>query len=118
MHKKKNTVEKNKKKLRRICIFIPLGKTKCFLKNIEEITMLKKAIKKYLPQTTCKKWISWLKNFARPSMNGNSIHAEIFKITAFILCYLKKINIEQINIIIIAANTPYFAGGNATLIIL
>ena len=80
--------------------------------------MLKKAMKKYLPQTTCKKWISWLKNFARPSMNGNSIHAEIFKITAFIKSYLKNKKNEQIIIIIIAAKTPYFAGGNATLIIL
>ena len=63
----------------------------------------KKAIKKYLPHTTCKKWMSLLKNFARPSINGNSIQAEIFSITAFIYNYLKKINSKQINIIIIAA---------------
>ena len=46
--------------------------------------------------------MSWLKNFAKPSIKGNSIHAEIFNITAFTFNYLKKINNKQINIIIIA----------------
>ena len=43
---------------------------------------------------------------------------ETAKIIAFIKNYEKNKKNEQIIIIIIATKTPYFAGGNATLIIL
>ena len=59
-------------------------------------------MKKYLPHTTCMKCISLLKYFARPSIKGSSIQAEIFNSTAFIKNYEIKSSMEQIMIIKIA----------------
>ena len=48
-------------------------------------------IKKYLPQTTCKKCISELKYFAIPSIIGRTDQAVRFKRIAFIGFFLKEL---------------------------
>ena len=77
-------VIKSKKPLTN-CILIFNGHLSYFLKKIKDIVNVIKNIKKYLPQTTCIKWISEERYFAIPSINGSNIHPIIFKRYAFII---------------------------------
>ena len=80
MEKKKKTVDKNKKKLLHNWTDMDFGNLNSFRKKMNANGILINNIKKYLPHTTCKKWISVDKYLAIPSINGKRSHPHIFKI--------------------------------------
>ena len=79
------------KKAAQLLLHIKEKELSIFLKKIKVIGRLIRIIKKYLPQTTCKKCISELKYFAIPSIIGRTDQAVRFKIIAFIGFFIKEL---------------------------
>ena len=84
MSKKKQIFAVNRIKPLKNCNFGFLVRTKFFLKKNNIIGKTKNTVKKYLAHVICNTGKSVLKNLAKPSIMGKTIHAAKLRITALI----------------------------------